>query len=157
MTREEYEACVSVVVAQAQMFRLLPIEEVLRAIEFTESVGPILDPTLYRATQDTVRVHKQLLSAALEFKRVAARLGARVEPLGSEMTSRETQDVDLAFAMKGREGAGLTDADRLFSPGEPRTCRYDDCPEGHPSALDDELVSCETCRRDLGLPPLDQP
>lgn len=35
-------------------------------------------------------------------------------------------------------------------------CRYSDCVEGHATADDEERVTCPTCRRDLGLPPLDE-
>jgi hypothetical protein len=30
-------------------------------------------------------------------------------------------------------------------------CRYFDCVEAHPTAADNELVTCHTCRKDLGL------
>lgn len=36
-------------------------------------------------------------------------------------------------------------------------CRYEDCPEAHPVATEDEQVTCATCRKELGLPPLDAP
>lgn len=32
-------------------------------------------------------------------------------------------------------------------------CRYEDCPEQHPVAQEDDAITCETCRRDLGLDP----
>lgn len=32
-----------------------------------------------------------------------------------------------------------------------RRCRYDDCVEAHPVAGDSELVSCATCRAEMGL------
>lgn len=31
-------------------------------------------------------------------------------------------------------------------------CRYEDCPEHHLVASDEEQVTCPTCRNDLGLP-----
>lgn len=30
-------------------------------------------------------------------------------------------------------------------------CRYFDCVEAHPPAADDELVTCHTCRKEMGL------
>ena len=36
-------------------------------------------------------------------------------------------------------------------------CRYSDCIEGHPVADDEEQVTCETCRKTLGLPALTEP
>ena len=33
-------------------------------------------------------------------------------------------------------------------------CRYTDCPEHHPEAMEDEKITCATCREYLGLPPL---
>lgn len=39
---------------------------------------------------------------------------------------------------------------------DPRRCRYSDCPERHPlitEADEDRVrVSCDTCRRSMGLP-----
>lgn len=35
-------------------------------------------------------------------------------------------------------------------------CRYEDCPEGHPVAENDEQVTCPTCRAELGLPSMDR-
>lgn len=37
-----------------------------------------------------------------------------------------------------------------------RRCAYSDCKEQHPEATDDERVTCETCREELGLPPLEE-
>ena len=55
-------------------------------------------------------------------------------------------------------------ADPSVPPADPLRCRYTDCVEGHPVAVDEddedyvpemgpvEQVTCPTCRRDLGLP-----
>ena len=40
-------------------------------------------------------------------------------------------------------------------------CRYDDCSEVHPTSAEDaegnatEQITCTTCRKEMGLPPLD--
>jgi hypothetical protein len=53
---------------------------------------------------------------------------------------------------------------RCASP-DPIRCRYTDCPEQHPTSPDcewdgvalheEEWVTCPTCRREMGLPPLE--
>lgn len=46
-------------------------------------------------------------------------------------------------------------------PADPIRCRYDDCPEGHPTVPDEDdgvntqQVTCPTCRADLDLPTLE--
>lgn len=37
-----------------------------------------------------------------------------------------------------------------------KICRYDDCPEGHVVGDDDDRITCPTCRKDLGLPALEE-
>jgi hypothetical protein len=36
---------------------------------------------------------------------------------------------------------------------DPVCCRYADCVEQHPVALEENPVTCPTCRESLGLPP----
>lgn len=47
--------------------------------------------------------------------------------------------------------------ERILSTPDPVRCRYSDCIEQHPEARDYEQVTCNTCRKYLGLPELGQP
>ncbi len=38
----------------------------------------------------------------------------------------------------------------------PMLCRYNDCAEGHPVAGEDDTITCATCRKELGLPEINQ-
>ena len=61
---------------------------------------------------------------------------------------------------RGDGGVGVND--------DPLRCRYHDCTEGHPVAIDEddedyhpsmgpsEQVTCPTCRKWLGLPPIER-
>lgn len=49
----------------------LPIDELLADIERSETLGPILDPTLYLRADKTLRQIKRLAVAARELQRVA--------------------------------------------------------------------------------------
>jgi hypothetical protein len=44
-------------------------QELLRAIERAESVGPIVDPTLYRAKAAAINEDRDVFAAALKFLR----------------------------------------------------------------------------------------
>lgn len=57
---------------QGAMIALMPIEDWLTALDRAETVGPILDPTLYRDYLQSGKgeVIKDVLHAALAFKRV---------------------------------------------------------------------------------------
>jgi hypothetical protein len=46
----------------------------------------------------------------------------------------------------------VTNADRAAV--DALRCRYTDCPEAHTVADENERITCNTCRRDMGLDPL---
>lgn len=41
-----------------------------------------------------------------------------------------------------------------MATNDPIRCRYTNCAEAHPVAIEDEQVTCETCRATLGLDPI---
>ncbi len=85
-----------------------------------------------------------------------------VEPGGGYilLTHAEYDRFALGEPVKKRSG----DKDGYFTfvvqlvrdPKPELRCRYADCPEGHP-LVDEEQVTCSTCRQTLGLPPLTEP
>jgi hypothetical protein len=56
----------------SRMIAMLPIDKWIEQLEHAESLGPILDPTLYLEYlySDKGKVLKKILHAALELKRV---------------------------------------------------------------------------------------
>ena len=73
MDKHIYEATQAQLTAVACIVSDMPLEEFINAIEHAETVGPILNPTLYLQTADTVGHLKDMAWALLEFKRVVHR------------------------------------------------------------------------------------
>jgi hypothetical protein len=67
---EDLQELWSFVMAQGALIASLPIEESLQALEHSESIAPILDPTLYRDYIYSGRgeLIKDVMRAALTFK-----------------------------------------------------------------------------------------
>lgn len=81
---EEYQATLAGLGSIASLCAVLPLEQFIRAIDLAESVGPVLDPTLFQAylsdpkARLDLRAAKELAEIALAFKR-------KVEALRREM------------------------------------------------------------------------
>ncbi len=58
----------------AQVVVDLPLEEFARAIEFSDSIGPLLDPTAWISSAEGIRQWRDLVKPLIEFQRVACRL-----------------------------------------------------------------------------------
>jgi len=73
MNRNEYTTAQHQLITLCQFARLLPAEEMLRAQERADAMGPFQDPTLYqRALHDPAQgwdTIKRLTRAAAKFKR----------------------------------------------------------------------------------------
>ena len=67
---------------QGAMLALMPIEEWLEALSKAETLGPVLDPTLYRAYLYSGKgeIIKDVLEAALIFKRAIVKAQAKIRP-----------------------------------------------------------------------------
>lgn len=74
MAPEAYAACQELLIAQARMVQLLPLVDFLEAIDRAETLGPVIDPTLW------TKSHKQLES----IKRIAQGAGAFQRAIESE-------------------------------------------------------------------------
>lgn len=79
MTGEEYTAALMICAGSARSLSLIDVPDMLRRIENAEAVGPILDPTLYRAQSQKMAEDKELLEAALPLWRMAQKMIAKAE------------------------------------------------------------------------------
>lgn len=68
MERGEYEALQAQVLLMAAMLNRLPLAEFVAAIDKAQAVGPMLDPTLYRAAADNLQYVEDVARALLEAK-----------------------------------------------------------------------------------------
>ena len=67
--KEEYEAAQAQLVVLAQIAAGLPLEEMLKQIGRAETLGPILDPTLWIKGSTKLSQVKALVQAAMPLKR----------------------------------------------------------------------------------------
>ncbi len=82
LSKEEYEATQSLLLNQAGVVAMLPLEKFIRSINYADSVGPILDPTLYQKVlygrgADNWKTIKEIAEAALELKKAVIKAGKR--------------------------------------------------------------------------------
>lgn len=68
----------------AGLVREMPLSEFIERINKAESVGPILDPTLYRAAAKKLETVKDLAQALTSFQRVARKMEVFDTPAGEE-------------------------------------------------------------------------
>jgi hypothetical protein len=68
MEDKEYHSQLQSVFFLAAMVRPLKVSDVLRAMEHAETVGPILDPTMYIMTARNLEWQKRLAQATLRFQ-----------------------------------------------------------------------------------------
>ena len=72
MKSDEYATAQHQLITLCLFARFLPAEEMLRAQERADTVGPVMDPTLYRDAiqdpQERWRMIKRLTQAAAKFK-----------------------------------------------------------------------------------------
>jgi hypothetical protein len=77
----EYQSAIVTVVTCARLLATHDIPALLAAIETADSVGPILDPTMWRAKKPAMDEDKQMLQAALPLWRLAELLHARADAI----------------------------------------------------------------------------
>lgn len=76
-TAEEYKEAVRACHMAAAIVGQHDLDGVLRRIANAETMGPLLDPTLYREKGQAMREDKEVVEAALPLCRLAAKLNAR--------------------------------------------------------------------------------
>src|SRR4051812_38317985 len=79
MRNEQYLETQMQVVRMAALARTLPLAEFLSAIDRAETMGPILDPTLYRAAMPKLDQVKALAASLRRFQVEAEKLAAVLE------------------------------------------------------------------------------
>jgi hypothetical protein len=77
---EEYGLIQAQLNVATAMIKPLKLREFLNRIERAESVGPVLDPTLYREAMDKMASVKRIAAAALELQRIANEEEERHDP-----------------------------------------------------------------------------
>lgn len=70
---DEYQMTLELLASYARQVRMLPLEEVLAALERADVLGPIVDPTTWRKAHAAggVDATRRLLAAGLAFQREA--------------------------------------------------------------------------------------
>ncbi len=71
MDNDQYLEVQQQLVSLARIVREMPLGAFVNKIARAEALGPIVDPTLYRQTMDTVQILGRLASALLLFQEVA--------------------------------------------------------------------------------------
>jgi len=79
MTPEEWKGNLVLIASQARIISMVDIPKMLEQIDRAEAIGPLLDPTLYRANAGKMDEDKELLEAALPLWRFFAKIKARAE------------------------------------------------------------------------------
>lgn len=81
MDKETYDNTLATLLEIALQLRVLPLHECLVAIDRADTIGPVLDPTLYQVAHRSLDDTRQLVHAAREFQKVVVRLST-VAPHG---------------------------------------------------------------------------
>lgn len=68
MKEEEYIQCQSSLILLAKIVKDLPLNEFLSAIDHANTVGPLLDPTLWMRGSKKMQEIRQLASSLLPFQ-----------------------------------------------------------------------------------------
>ncbi len=75
MTKDEYTMQMDLLVAQARIVAEIDLEGLLDVISKSETVGPLLEPTLWtKGGSENLRAARELVEAALPLKRALVKL-----------------------------------------------------------------------------------
>lgn len=77
MTPEAYQEALILIVQSARLVGMVDVPDMLQRIERADSLGALLDPTLYGEKHAAMMEDKQLLEAALPLYRIAKEMEAR--------------------------------------------------------------------------------
>ena len=69
MTNEEYQQYLEQIVLLAGMIRLIPLKGFLDRISMAETLGPLLDPTLYSQAGANLATIREMASRLYEIQR----------------------------------------------------------------------------------------
>lgn len=74
LTKDDYQAAVIACHVAARMLAQHPVEKLLEAIERADSVGPLLDPTLWMKKRGAMNEDREMLKAALKLSKLGQKL-----------------------------------------------------------------------------------
>jgi hypothetical protein len=83
----DYKNAVVLCVLAAEMLAVLPLPDLLRAIDHADTVGPILDPTLWIKKNKAMAEDADLFKAALALRNYGCRIrgiGHSMRPTGTD-------------------------------------------------------------------------
>lgn len=83
MKQEDYISTQAQILAIAKIINNIPLYEFIEAASRAETIGPLIDPTLYLAAIDNLTTIKHLAQSLLPFKRA-------IEKLASQVQTRQT-------------------------------------------------------------------
>ena len=83
LTDEEYTAIQSQLVAFAGIVSDMRLEEFIQRISRTETIAPLIDPTLYMQAHENLADIKELASSLLPFQKAINKIKERREPSGA--------------------------------------------------------------------------
>lgn len=81
MDSHEYKAEIQRIMLLANIARDIKVDEVLNAISHAESIGPIVDPSLYLCSIHTLAIQKEIVQAARRFQKDAIQNISKLEEL----------------------------------------------------------------------------
>jgi len=74
MKKEQYLATQELLLALSRQILMLPLKKFIEAIDLAETLGPVLDPTLYRQGADNLSAIRVLARAARKFQQEIERV-----------------------------------------------------------------------------------
>jgi hypothetical protein len=74
MEKSEYYTQLRSIFNLAALVRRLNIQGVLQAMNYAETLGPIIDPTLYLKSAKSFEWQKQTVEAALQFQQAVGKI-----------------------------------------------------------------------------------
>jgi hypothetical protein len=96
LSREEYDNVQSQLTTLAALVRLMPLGDFIEQLEHADTVGPMLDPTGWRAAREHLEMLKRMAIALHGFQRV-------LPTLEEALAMDERRDKLLELAGRERE------------------------------------------------------
>jgi len=79
MKKDEYRAALLIVYTQAMVLAAYDLDEMIAAIDRAETLGPIVDPTLWKDKRQSMAEDRAVLEAALPLWRMGRELNEEGE------------------------------------------------------------------------------
>jgi hypothetical protein len=89
MTDEDYIQTQSTILMVARMIQTLPLEEFLKRINRSESIAPLIDPTLYMKASDNLGSIRKIAQSLTKSK------GECTEPIAQLTAAAEKEKADV--------------------------------------------------------------